>query len=59
MGAALIWTLRRQKAMYRHLIASRRYQLASLEAIKGGDWQRYELLLAAAQEELDRAEYYS
>jgi hypothetical protein len=40
------------------MVTSRRYMMASFEAIKNGDWDRYELLSAAATEELDRAEYY-
>lgn len=50
--------IRRGRRMNRHMVTSRRYMMASFEAIKNGDWDRYELLSAAATEELDRAEYY-
>lgn len=51
--------LQRNALFRKHMVASRQYQLDSMQAFQDGDRARAELLLAAAQEELDRAEHYA
>lgn len=54
------WNIaKRNKFFRKHMVASRQYQLDSMQAFQDGDRARAELLLAAAQEELDRAEHYA
>lgn len=54
----LILMRRRQKKFHSHLLASRQLQLQSQEAFQEGNKATADLLLAAAQEEIDRAKYY-
>ena len=48
----------RQSKFNQHMEKFRRLQLRSLDAFQRGDEQWAGLLLAAAHEELDRAQYY-
>lgn len=48
----------RQRLFHKHILSSRRFLIAAVEAGGRGDQDQVELYLAASQEELDRAEYY-
>lgn len=50
---------RRKRLFCRHMLACRQLQLDSVEAMKIGDLQHFDLLMAAAQGELEQAMRYS
>lgn len=54
----IIFLRRRQRLFHKHILASRRFMIAAVEAGQEGKELQVELLLAACQEELDRAELY-
>jgi len=56
LGVALL--MRNQKGFNKCMKRCRDRQVAFMEALKNGDVQKADLFLAAAQEELDRAEMY-
>jgi len=55
---AILFLRGRQRLFHKHILASRRFLNAAVDAGSRGDVDQVELYLAASQEELDRAEYY-
>ncbi len=57
-----VWTVaivsRRQGKFNACLVRCRKRQMDAFEALKAGDGAKVDILMAAAQEELERAEHY-
>lgn len=59
IGFVMVRAIRRQRKFHGHLVKARRFQVVALELFTSGDPDGGGLHLAASQEELDRAQYYS
>lgn len=60
VSAGFTFRMNRRKKLFRkHMLACRQLQLDSVKALKDGDFKQSDLLLMAAQGELEQAGRYS